>query len=816
MTATTHVTHHRDLRTAHEEKEHKAWVQDVENNDKQSGFPPMKRETLLRLTAQKTYANTVSQYIDTWLQRLDLPETSVASFKKFWLESSDSDYDPEDAMAGDWQKLRNEFQKAFDLVFASGKSEDVKVNLRQVLKCGHVEEAQRHKIDPRYQTKLDEAVQSFLSSYTDLGCAICFTHACEHGDFDADNYKKTFGTGFVDHLRRRRSRQAGPRQNQEEPAAEPSPPFGRQGAANGRPWTEDERGVLMTMHVTAADHSDFRTDTTSVIAAILDRIPEEVVEELRRMNISLPAATPPHKETIKSLSWYDRYRKALFGNWSDHLKVHEYQMRDLGEPCSHEGPCRRGVCGCVNRGLLCEKFCGCTLECCAYKFNGCACHSRGDNCHAKQKDKPCICLMLNRECDPDLCGSCGVLEAADPAGDIQHVQVSTKTCQNCELQSAKSKAVTVGTSQLEGVGYGLYAAEPIAQDEFVIEYTGEVIMADEGTKRTERRRDIFNPDSHMSYIFTLLEHEGLWVDAAGYGSMSRFINHAPERDTVACNITPKIVYVNGEFRIKFIALRDIRVGEELFFNYGEDFPNLNKKLLDTPSVDGDDIVDAQAGELTEEKTAVRGSLVSQPATTGRVPRKRKRANSDSDREKSDYVPSPEGSWSGRRGKQKSPAKARGRAAGGDKSTSRIVLPVVKPKGKRGGARPGSGRPRKYPRPEPNVAEKPVPKETVAPAPEKTSEPTKGQHSASPEPKTPEATAAGRRLSRRRSHVVADSQEEEGSKEDEAMASDDGDSDGDGETESAIKSKLMDRATRNRRPPAKFKDDEVWAGNSQPR
>ncbi len=40
------------------------------------------------------------------------------------------------------------------------------------------------------------------------------------------------------------------------------------------------------------------------------------------------------------------------------------------------------------------------------------------------------------------------------------------------------------------------------------------------------------------------------------------------------------MYVNHEFRIKFLALCDIKAGEELFFNYGEDFPNLTKKLVE--------------------------------------------------------------------------------------------------------------------------------------------------------------------------------------------------------------------------------------------
>jgi len=47
------------------------------------------------------------------------------------------------------------------------------------------------------------------------------------------------------------------------------------------------------------------------------------------------------------------------------------------------------------------------------------------------------------------------------------------------------------------------------------------------------------------------------------------------------NCEAKITLVNGEHRIKFIALRDIKAGEELLFNYGKKFAEkhgLNKKL----------------------------------------------------------------------------------------------------------------------------------------------------------------------------------------------------------------------------------------------
>jgi hypothetical protein len=92
------------------------------------------------------------------------------------------------------------------------------------------------------------------------------------------------------------------------------------------------------------------------------------------------------------------------------------------------------------------------------------------------------------------------------------------------------------------------------------------------------RRGIIYDRKYLSFLFDLNSE---WaIDAARLGNKSRFINHA-DNDKDGLNCEAKIVLVNGEHRIKFMALRDIKVGEELLFNYGKKFADkhgLNKKL----------------------------------------------------------------------------------------------------------------------------------------------------------------------------------------------------------------------------------------------
>jgi hypothetical protein len=95
------------------------------------------------------------------------------------------------------------------------------------------------------------------------------------------------------------------------------------------------------------------------------------------------------------------------------------------------------------------------------------------------------------------------------------------------------------------------------------------------------RRGIIYDRKFLSFLFDL--NSGWVIDGARFGNKSRFINHMDnEKDGLNCEA--KIYLVNGEHRIKFVALRDIAVGEELFFNYGKKFAEkhgLNKKLPKT-------------------------------------------------------------------------------------------------------------------------------------------------------------------------------------------------------------------------------------------
>lgn len=98
-------------------------------------------------------------------------------------------------------------------------------------------------------------------------------------------------------------------------------------------------------------------------------------------------------------------------------------------------------------------------------------------------------------------------------------------------------------------GLGLFATEPIKKGSFIIEYKGPLLTQDEA----DRKGGL--------YLFALGKE---WtIDGTARSNTARYINHS----CIGTNCEP-IQYAK---HVKIKAKRNIKVGEELFYDYGKEY-----------------------------------------------------------------------------------------------------------------------------------------------------------------------------------------------------------------------------------------------------
>lgn len=104
-------------------------------------------------------------------------------------------------------------------------------------------------------------------------------------------------------------------------------------------------------------------------------------------------------------------------------------------------------------------------------------------------------------------------------------------------------------------GRGVYAARKIAKGERIIEYRGELISWKEADRRPPSDPD----DPHHTFFFSLSDGKRV-IDAGTGGNAARWINHS-------CDPNCETEEDEEGKRVYIQALRDIRRGEELFYDY---------------------------------------------------------------------------------------------------------------------------------------------------------------------------------------------------------------------------------------------------------
>ncbi|XP_032433451.1 histone-lysine N-methyltransferase SETD1B-A-like [Xiphophorus hellerii] len=105
--------------------------------------------------------------------------------------------------------------------------------------------------------------------------------------------------------------------------------------------------------------------------------------------------------------------------------------------------------------------------------------------------------------------------------------------------------------------WGLFAMEPIAADEMVIEYVGQLIRQVIADMREQRYED---EGIGSSYLFRV--DQDAIIDATKCGNLARFINHSCNPNCYA-----KIITVESQKKIVIYSRQPISVNEEITYDY---------------------------------------------------------------------------------------------------------------------------------------------------------------------------------------------------------------------------------------------------------
>ncbi|KAH3850151.1 hypothetical protein DPMN_092557 [Dreissena polymorpha] len=144
----------------------------------------------------------------------------------------------------------------------------------------------------------------------------------------------------------------------------------------------------------------------------------------------------------------------------------------------------------------------------------------------------------------------------NPEGDMLRVLIKEQSWPYVCLRSTANK------------GQGVFANSFIKKGQVVCDYHGQTISSEEGKKRMR------STDSMATNYMLFLKQGKICIDAANQCSChsraefmktyGRHMNHSAKM----WNVKPKAVDLAGTTVILLLAIRDVKAGEELLFDYG--------------------------------------------------------------------------------------------------------------------------------------------------------------------------------------------------------------------------------------------------------
>jgi histone-lysine N-methyltransferase EZH2 len=126
-------------------------------------------------------------------------------------------------------------------------------------------------------------------------------------------------------------------------------------------------------------------------------------------------------------------------------------------------------------------------------------------------------------------------------------------CGNMKLLLKQQQRILLGRSDI--AGWGAFIKNPVNKNDYLGEYTGELISH----KEADKRGKIYDR-ANSSFLFDL--NDQYVLDAYRKGDKLKFANHSSNPNCYA-----KVMLVAGDHRVGIYAKEHIEASEELFYDY---------------------------------------------------------------------------------------------------------------------------------------------------------------------------------------------------------------------------------------------------------
>ncbi|KAK8501785.1 hypothetical protein V6N12_072922 [Hibiscus sabdariffa] len=150
-----------------------------------------------------------------------------------------------------------------------------------------------------------------------------------------------------------------------------------------------------------------------------------------------------------------------------------------------------------------------------------------------------------------------------------------KRCGNRVVQRGVNYKLQVFLTP-DGKGWGLRTLEKLPKGAFVCEFVGEILTISElYTRNREKHASPVLLDAYWGLTGVSMDEEALCLDATCYGNVARFINHRCfDANLIEIPVeveSPDLHY----YHLAFFTTREVEALEELTWDYGLDFGDLD-------------------------------------------------------------------------------------------------------------------------------------------------------------------------------------------------------------------------------------------------